>query len=654
MKLVGLASEVPGATPAIGGSPRSATEGYASHLLSQITFLHNEVERLEGQLNEVRAKGSRDLRDQAKQYEAAIEQKNAELREWRVKLGHHDKDTTSYAQRCAALEKQLAAVSSEKSMLEVERGDLHAKNRKLEATLKSVKAQLTETQRGSQDGSTSSADQTSKLTRAVQLLTEERAALQQRVDALQRAQKVEKTDAGTTTEWHLASTSTQTDSVGRADRECQVDTAIHFADIGSQSIHGVAQQLEAKSQECDALRARLEDLNAIQEDSIRTLNATKKRLAEEVERRKLVSDDAEKLSIQVRSLQQGASEQAATERDLVAKLHLLEEQRLQLRVEVSQTERERGAWEAQLKQYEKDMEQLVANKNYSNQQLSLLANENENLRAEVQKLLQRESQLAFSLKAKDGELNELLAAYQNAAKESESILDNQRFLERELDGVRATMASKEEGIIYLQEQLHALHQREQQLVLDMQTFEYENGQLHRRILQSDTTVAQLEAKCQDYLQVVNAKDLSLEEMHQSLAELSKQVVIKENEALLLRRRCETLEADATRLEATLTSEMNKNRTLEDSNARLVTRDLLSTGGASATASELDEVRTALQRSDRDRRALREQLELANASRRRLEGELATHKSRLQEAEESKERLQAIALEQTKTLGQLSQ
>lgn len=629
-----------------------------AHLLSQINFLHGEVDRLEEQLNTVRVRAFKEAKDTAKQYEHAIEQKNAELQEWRGKT-RITRGDADLPKRCAALEKQLALVHSENSVLSMEKNDLHAKLRKAESRFKSRISELNESVKSSSEETATSKEHLMKLSAALRALSDENTTLKRRLqDAKYKVDdRPPMREASAETSPTTSAKFTQTDTAvsQRRDAACQVASPLHFAESQDQSVHALSSALEQRVQECDGYRSRLEDLESVYADAQRLLSTAKARLTEESERRRLVSDDAEKMSIQVKSLQQKSSTQAAVERDLVERVRGLEEQRQQFRAKVMHMEREHGEVVAQLRQYEKDMQHLSSNKNYSNQQMSVFAGENENLRAEVQKLMVRESQLAFSLKAKDGEMHEILEAYRNAAKEMENMVENQRFLERELENVRAVLASKEDGINFLQEQLNGLHQREQQLILDVQTFEYENEQLHRKILHSDGGVGHLESRCQELQHLLLGRDQNIEKMHQSLAELSKQIVISENESMLLRRRCDSLEHDVGRLQAIVSSESERNRDLEEANARLVTRDVLSSfNSCESLSQELESVsaQLAIFKSNVDvlTQKLRNEEELRNG----LQADFERTKNKLVAANESKERLEKIVLDQTRTLSKLSQ
>ncbi|CCW66741.1 unnamed protein product [Phytomonas sp. Hart1] len=624
-----------------------------AHLLSQITFLHNEVERLENQLSSMRLKAMKEVKEVASHYDHIIEQKDSEITEWRARIGLR-KTEVDLSKRCANLEKQLAVANAEKSTLIMEKNDIQSKVRKLESSMKMRTNELKETTRLSQEEHAMVSDQNTKLSQIVKKLSEENKKLTKDLTNLHQ-KSILRADKETGIELLITKDfEVQVCLPEKMEKECQVESSFFLIDPDSQSMHNLCHTLERKTQECDAFRAQFEDLKILQEDTLLTLDTTKKRLVDEIERRKMITNDAEKLSIQVQSMQQRNSFQAATERDLLEKNNILEDQKHQLRSDIVRLEHEHGTWEKLLKQYEKDMNELISNKNYSNQRLSLLANENENLQAEIQSLLARESQLAFSLKAKDGELQEVLIAYQNSVKENESILGNQQFLERELDSARATLASKEEGIMYLQEQLNALHRREQQLVLDLQAFEYENDQLHRKILHNDALLGKLENKCQEHQQLIHAKDLTIEELHQSLAEISKQIVIKENECLLLRRQCESFESDVIRLQTVVTTEAQRNQKIEESNARLVARDVLSSSNYyNDLSNQVTLLKQELDLRNKELENLKEILRIESEARQGLVKELQITKSNLSDISESKERLERIVLDQANTLSMLS-
>ncbi|EAN97214.1 hypothetical protein C3747_3g49 [Trypanosoma cruzi] len=631
-----------------------------SHLLSQISFLHNEVERLEQQVATVRADSTREAHTLAIEFNEKLGQKEKESRATTEKLRARKKrnvDGEDLLVRCKTLENQLAIALSEKNSLLVEKNEHCTTIRKLEAALKERKYEVLEVQKMASNECVASGIQIKSLQEVIQVLSDERSALQKQLVQIRGELNVEKLHAEIQVGKNLLTASTQMEPLQVAEKECQVNSVLFTAEYEAQSVQSLKHMLELKCTECDDLRVRLDALSLAHRETLSALEITKKSLEEEIEGRKFLSDDAEKLSLQVRSLQQKCSQQALSERELQARINQMEEQKRQLRLNFTSIERDKGVLEERLQQNEKDMEQLLANKNYCNQQVGQLAHENERLLAEVQRLHQREVQLTYSLKAKDGELREILSAYQNAVKEAESQVEAQRSIERELEAIRATLASKEQCILYLQEQLNQLHHRDQQLSLDLQTFEYENGQLHRRLVQTEALVTQFEAKCNDLQQVSLAKDKTTEELQQSLAELSKQVALKENECMLLRHRSESIQYDLSRLQSVYESESYRLRELENTNARLVVRGVMigdSDERLNPFREELEVTKEKLREKSMALQRLKDQLQKEKEERMKCIEELGAVQTSLEEALLSKERLQQVVLDQAATLSHLSQ
>ncbi|SCU66265.1 uncharacterized protein TEOVI_000715200 [Trypanosoma equiperdum] len=641
--------------------PDSITDGNTAHLLSQITFLHNEVERLEQQVNAVRAAGKEELRVMTIEYNDKLqlrEKENRLLTEQLRGRKNHLADGEDMAARTKTLESQLATALSEKSSLLIEKNNFLAKIRKLEAVIKERKNETSEAlQVASQEHTVSNA-QIKGLQEVIQVLSDERSSLRRELANLRSGMSSQKVHTETQTDTlPQVSSSVQTDVVPLAAKECQVDSCNQLNDPTTHSVQSLAHMLEIKCAECDDLRGRIDDISAIHGETVSILEVTKKRLEEEAEHKRLLSDDAEKLSLQVRSLQQKCSQYAASERELHVRLANVEDEKQQLIASSFSFEREKKGMEERLQQFQRDMDQLVANKNYCNQQVGQLANENEKLVTEQQRLLRHETQLAYSLKAKDGELQEVLSAYQNAVKEAESQRDAQRTIERELEVVRATLSSKEQSIIYLQEQVSQLHRKDQQSCLDLQTYEYENDQLHRKLVQSTSRVAQLETTCEELQQVSLAKDRAADELQQSLAELSKQLILKENECVLLQHRYESLQHDFSGVQSAYEADSRRCRELEDTNARLVVRGMLSSEHDekfSSLQGEVKAAQVALQERESLLRTVQEQLQRERDTKERCMTELEAAQASLSEALSSKERLQQIVLDQAATLSHLSQ
>ncbi|KAG5484694.1 hypothetical protein CUR178_07287 [Leishmania enriettii] len=633
-------------------------DGHVAHLLAQVAFLHREVDRLEQLLVTMRTKSFADVREVSSQYEETIRQKNAELEELRracISRG----ELGDQGRRCKLLEKQLAAANSEKNVACMERADLQAKVRKMQVLLRSRKEEVAQVQGSLEESNAERSSTITALKMTVESLTQERERLSSELEEQAKRQRVERASTGTVCERQRSDAESQTSCVERMTEACQVcapQAALAASGEEVEATHSLAAALEEKTRECDELRGTLEDLSAMQRDALLMLEAAKNSLSSETERRRIAVEDAENLSVQLRALQQRCSDLTAAERAMGDKIRLLGEERQKMLVETAEIERDRDHWAEQLRQYEADIAQLSATKNHSNRQLSSLANENENLRVEMQKLCEREAHALYAVKAKDMEVQEILSAYQKSAQENESVLENQRFLERELDNVRAALASKEESVAYLHEQLRLMHLREQQLTLDMQSLEYENENHHQRLVRSDQEVAVLDSKCAELVQLLHGKEQCIEELHQSLSELSKQVVVKDNESLLLRQRCDTLLADITSLRASFTNERAKVEDLEASNARLVAREVLSLDDAAARraqAQALEDERATLKAVIDENERISASCDRLAGNNRELKARVAELEKSLQESVEAKERLHRIVLDQNKALSRLS-
>lgn len=592
------------------------------------------------------------------QFEEAIAQKNSDIEELRRRSGAQP-DGADLSKRCKLLEKQLAAANSEKSVAATEKNELQVKVRKLEVLLKTKKQDVVAAQRSAEEVEVERSSAITALKMAVEGLSKERDDLAKQLrDSLKRG-KVQREEKCVSAVVAVQSTEAQTDAVERATQACQVNSLPTCCDgVTAQdaSVYSLNALLEERTRECDDLRSRLEDLKATQKDSLAMLESAKRELADESEQRRLAMSDADNLSVQIRGLQQRCSDQTAAERMLGERIHLLEDEKQRLLVEKTRVERDRDSWEEQLRQYERDLSQLSATKNHANQQLGTLANENENLRSELQRFSAREAQMAYTLKAKDAETQEILIAYQKSAQENESLLENQRFLERELDNARASIAAKEESMIYVQEQLQSLHLREQQLTLDLQSFEYENETLHQRLARADEEATGMERKCDELQHMLHAKDRSVEELHQSLRELSNQTMFKDNEGLLLRQRCDDLINDATRLRALLAAERNRVQELEEANACLIARDVLSLDKQQRDdlgGDEQEQERGARLAAEEERDRLAESYDQLCATNEELQARVKQLEKALSDARESKERLHRIVMEQNKALGHLS-
>lgn len=445
---------------------------------------------------------------------------------------------------------------------------------------------------------------------------------------------------------------------------CQVDSVSSLPNE-TRSIQAVRHLLEQKCAEADDVRAKLDQLTYVHQETLQMLENTKLRLSQEMTRRKNLEEDVESQSLQLHSLQQKTSYQLSVDREKDSLLQQAEARQHEAQTKLLKSEDEYRRLEAELTKHRSDLQHLVANQNYNSTQVNQLSLENEGLRVEIQKLLQREAQCNYTIRAKDVEIAEILSAYQQSTKEMELVGNSCHTLEKENENLRAVIASREERNIHLQEQVAHLHAREQQLSLDLQSFEHEGGQLHRRFTQSEIRSAQLEAHVNECQQTIHSFERVNEELQRSLAELSKQLVVRDNESLLLRQRCDSLEQECTALNTAHRSESQRLRELEESNARLVVRNIMTTSTTQhqqaaaesqrvdALEQELATVREMLNRTSTALRKANDETGSLQDGLRRAEQRCSEAEAALAEVTNTKQRLERLLDEQATTLSQLS-
>lgn len=431
--------------------------------------------------------------------------------------------------------------------------------------------------------------------------------------------------------------------------------------VGALNYNNMAHMLQVRCAELDTARSDLHRLTELHKETLQFLDMTKKRLNSELEHRKLVENDNEKLALQVRALQQQASLMASQLREKDTLMENLQKETQEAISTALRMEKERARWEEELSTNAKDMQNLVTNQNFVHQQMSAVNSENDELRREVQRLLQLESTNQMAYRAKESELAEVLQAYQLAVKESEANVIHFKALERESENLRASLSVKEERVVHLQEQVASLHAREQQLTLDLQSFDYEGGQLHRRLITSETTIAQLNAQIHELQQVQVASQRIHHELEASQAELSKQIVFRDQECMHLRMRCDQLEQECTALSTARLAEVSRLKELEDQNARQQVREALFKQSASDAyeqqvnrlTKELNDARAAL----RERETTLVNQRLASDSDRSLAEAYVVRVKELEQgvavAEAERARLQKIVEEQAETLAKLA-
>lgn len=579
---------------AAGGKQPSAA--VVAHLMAQIHFLHDEVERLEGAANEARDRSAQEvqaatahLAKEAIARERHIDELNSETKRLRtqIRLGPKsarftaaDGTEVDAAVRVAQLETQLAKAIEEKNQTAMEKYDVQAKVRKLESAVRGNRTDLRELQ----DALTKEHDEAElkvkSLREAVKQLATDRDHLQKVVErnreelAPRELFSMEVQCEDTPVAQRYVQTDGETPSTVSA--VCQVDTITPFVDAacGNVSVPALAQALEAKCCELDASRAAADELERKLESASSSLGQLRDAYESESNRRSALDEECERLSVQLRALQQQSSQLQVALRDKDS-IVMQCERRMQEAINAQvKCEEERHVWEQQLAENARDMDQLVAQQSVANQQVAAASAENDNLRDELQKALQHTAQMKYALKAKETELAEVIAAYQHCVQEAEGSAQNVGVIERECDNLRALLSAKEERVNTLSEQVEGLHAREVQLSQDLQACDYQGSLLHRKLLGSEQRVAQLESQINELTQTLNASQRVSSEFERSQAELHKQLVLKENELMLMRQRCDNMEREHTQMMSSVQLDRQRMQDLEDTNARLVVRDLM--------------------------------------------------------------------------------
>lgn len=336
----------------------------------------------------------------------------------------------------------------------------------------------------------------------------------------------------------------------------------------------IAHSLEVKCAELDNVRALLEEQALKLERAELALKQTREALHAEIEVRKGLDAESEKNKAQIRTLQQTVSQQHVIMRDRDAALGQADERAQMALADSVKLAQERRNWERQLAANAHDFEQLLAQQATANQQVAQASAENEALREEVQKLLQREAQLSHALRSKDGELAEILASYQMCVQEKDAADQQLRSLAADANNLRGAIAMREERVAELQREMSVLHQREENLMTDIQACDYENGLLHRKVVQAETSQQHLEAAVGDLEQQLQAQRRVTAQFEHAQAELHKQLIRKDNEVVFLKKRCEVVEHELTMLQTAHAVDSRKIRELDEANARLTVSGLM--------------------------------------------------------------------------------
>lgn len=625
-------------------SQKDNVSPHTGHLLAQITFLHKEVDRLEKQLEVSRTRSASVANEVREQYEKIVVEKAQKIEELRTNFihfkGNSSEELLSLVKK---FEKNVETLQREKNSLESEKERLLNRIFEYESIISKRESEITdlvnqiEENRNhikmQQDCSCGDAEVTI-----------------QKMNVISEDRCCKKCDVGT-----LAKTELE-------DKSCEA-LEDFFHGIGTTTnmevptVDSLLKIIESKTRDLEASNNALSRITAKYENDISSSRPGNFCSMDMGDPRTACTEGKEEFSTYIKVLECRVSEAEENQRMLKKKLDDMEKEKECAISTSMKIENEKNYLEAQLRQYEKDVEQLIAYKNLSSEQLHDASVENERLRCEIETRMKREAQLSFSIKAKEEEMQDLITTYRSAAKENELLHESNKALEREIDTIRGSIALKEDSVVFLREQIKSLNHREQQIILDLQSFEYDNDQLHRKVLKNEAYIAELEAANSDLKKVANAKDFSLEEIHQNMAELSKHLVIRENELVNIQRHCSTIEAECAELHASFIQEAREKKRLEEANAKLIAKNILDMSEAQSAKNreknitqyqlEIEELEIKLKNAQRE-------LEDEKALRKSTEKSTDELRSKLKDVEFCKERLQQVVLHQNEVLSSLSQ
>ena len=384
------------------------------------------------------------------------------------------------------------------------------------------------------------------------------------------------------------------------DKMCQVETLtaamvtcgasreggmmMPFEQHGSgNAAQGLAHALEMKCSELDTLRSRCDELEGQKEHLQLQAQQLREAYSDESTRRRQTEEELERAQLKLRALQQQSSQLQVLVRDRDESVRAAE-QRMQDAVNAAaRAAEERKVWEEQIATNAHDLQLLVQQQNVASAQVQQTAAENEQLQDEVRKLLQREAQVSYLLRSKEVEINEVLAMYQQTVREKEAQVQNIVVLEREADNLRAAVATKEERLAEAHHQIDSLAQREQQLCLDLQTVDYENTVLHGKLVSFEQETISSQSAEKGVRGQLESLQKVCEEYERRNADQNKQLVLKEHQLMLFRRRVDEVEREVQGYRSEQQQLVTRLRETEDENARLVVRGVMASIPSSSTA-----------------------------------------------------------------------
>eukprot|EP01062_Namystynia_karyoxenos_P016034 TRINITY_DN15847_c0_g1_i1.p2 TRINITY_DN15847_c0_g1~~TRINITY_DN15847_c0_g1_i1.p2 ORF type:complete len:951 (+),score=454.66 TRINITY_DN15847_c0_g1_i1:55-2853(+) len=323
--------------------------------------------------------------------------------------------------------------------------------------------------------------------------------------------------------------------------------------------------------------------------------------------RRAALDDAESLRLELRNSQQ---EHAATQSRLRSAEQLLareEAARKELEQQVRQLEEDRRYHVGEIMGASDDFKQLLSEKSLTALKLQEAVAEREGIKQELDAALGRAAQCEHSLRAKEHELADVMVAYRQLGEEQERLVLTVRNCERELLREREEKQERERDLANEREELRRLAAREQQLLVDLQSMQYEHDALARRALAFQTSAKEAERQQQELRAIAAQEQRARRDEERRRGEVERETSLAANEVTHLRARSEEAQLHYAGLQRQLEQEQRRTRDLEEELSHAHVRNMRLSEQTAHAAQEADSLRATL-RDLEDRRAAAEERE----------------------------------------------
>eukprot|EP00756_Hemistasia_phaeocysticola_P015779 Hpha_TRINITY_DN15433_c0_g4::TRINITY_DN15433_c0_g4_i1::g.175943::m.175943 len=314
------------------------------------------------------------------------------------------------------------------------------------------------------------------------------------------------------------------------------------------------------------------------------------------------ADDGDALRQEVRTQQQM---HAATTGQLRSAEQLIargEATQRELREQVRQLEEERRYHVGEIMGASDEFKQILSEQKLTSQKLQEIMAEREAVKCDLDDALGRAAQLEHLVRAKELENGDLVAAYRQLGEELERLSSQLRTSERDVLRLREEKQGLEEGLLSERTEARGLREREQQLLVDLQSMQFEHDAIARRALEFQKAKGEVEREVEDLRAVLAQAQRGLRESEKMLADRERDTVLAANELERVKERGEEIHAH----ESVLKRQVDQERRRIDELERLVgegrVREIRTQSAMEKMQQELVAAREALQ-VEREERVL---------------------------------------------------